>query len=190
MNLLLHICCGPCSIFPLFELHKSDIQVTGYFHNPNIHPFQEFKKRINSTIQVANQFNIDLDIDREYGLVDYMRRVVFHEDQRCQICYDMRLKNVAHTAVKMGFNSFSTTLLYSKYQDHHRIREIANHWANYYGTTFYYQDFRQGWQYGIDQSIKLEVYRQPYCGCIFSEQERYDNRLKKRLKKLRKKKTL
>lgn len=186
MNVLLHICCGPCSIFPLTQMTKDNIQVTGYFYNPNIHPFREFKRRIESTLEVADVFNVPVEVDRDYGLVEYLRKVVFHEDKRCPICYDMRLKQVAKMAAHKGFDSFSTTLLYSRYQDHQSIREKGDDWANHYGVDFYYQDFRGGWQYGVDRSIELGVYRQPYCGCIYSEQERYDNRLKKKLKKLHK----
>jgi len=95
----------------------------------------------------------------------------------------MRLKYVARLAFQGGYDSFSSTLLYSKYQDHQTIREIGLYWARHYGIDFFYEDFREGWQYGIDQSLSLEIYRQPYCGCIYSEQERYDNHLKKKLRK-------
>lgn len=187
MKTLLHICCGPCSIYPLTYFFDNKIDVTGYFFNPNIHPYLEFKKRINSTLQVAEHFKINVDIDRNYGLVDYLRQVVFHEDNRCFFCYDMRIEQVAKTASLNHFDSFSTTLLYSRYQNHQLIRQRASYWADVYGVNFYYHDFRTGWQYGIDQSLKLAIYRQPYCGCIYSEQERYDNRLKKQLKKEKKK---
>jgi len=128
-------------------------------------------------------FNIQVDVEKDYGLVEYLRKVVFHEDKRCPICYEMRLKHVAKIAAYKRYDSFSTTLLYSRYQDHKSIREIADYWSNHYGVRFYYQDFREGWQFGVDRSLELDVYRQPYCGCIYSEQERYDNRLRKKLKK-------
>ncbi len=177
------MCCGPCSIYPLTQLLQRGIDVTGFFYNPNIHPYREFKRRIESSQQVADMLNIKLQIDRDYGLKEYLRKVVFQENNRCSICYDMRLERIASLAAESGFDHFSTTLLYSRYQDHDRLREKADVWAKQFGTPFFYEDFRVGWQYGIDQSIKHGVYRQPYCGCIYSEQERYDNRLKKKLKK-------
>ncbi len=177
------MCCGPCSIYPLSRLIDNRIDVTGFFYNPNIHPYREFKRRIESTLQVADRFNVPVEVDREYGLTDYLRRVVFHEENRCSICYDMRLEQAARIAATSGFDGFSTTLLYSRYQDHTALKNKGESWGEKYGIRFFYTDFREGWQYGIDQSIKHGVYRQPYCGCIYSEQERYDNRLKKRLKK-------
>ena len=187
MNILLHICCGPCSIVPITALKKKGLFFNGYFYNPNIHPFREFKRRIESTLQVAESFNVAVEIDHDYGLIEYLRKVVFHEHERCGICYDMRLKRIAEIAADKGYDAFSTTLLYSRYQNHQSLRQKGEHWASEYGLTFYYEDFRSGWQTGIDQSIDLGVYRQPYCGCIYSEQERYDNKLKKKLRKARKK---
>ena len=177
------MCCGPCSIYPLSRLIDNRIDITGFFHNPNIHPYREFERRIESTLQVAGRFDVPVEVDREYGLTDYLQRVVFHEQNRCSICYDMRLEQTARTAVTSGFDGFSTTLLYSRYQDHMALKNQAEKWGEKYGVPFFYADFREGWQYGIDQSIEYGVYRQPYCGCIYSEQERYDNRFKKKQKK-------
>ena len=97
-------------------------------------------------------------------------------------CYDMRLERTAKETVARGCDSFTTTLLYSKYQKHELIRERAAFWAAQYDTSFYYEDFHTGWQQGIDESIRLGLYRQPYCGCIYSEQERYDKSLRKKRK--------
>ena len=83
----------------------------------------------------------------------------------------------------MKVDAFSTTLLYSRYQNHDLICSQSERLAEKYGVPFYYQDFRKGWQEGIDRSIEMGLYRQPYCGCIYSEQERYDNRWKKRQKR-------
>jgi hypothetical protein len=91
----------------------------------------------------------------------------------------MRLEKTVSLAKEMGFNAFSTTLLYSKYQRHLHLISLCENLSIKYNISFYYQDFREGWQYGIDASKKLEMYRQPYCGCIYSEQERYDKSLRK-----------
>ncbi len=183
MKLLLHTCCAPCLIFPLEFLSEKGIQVTGYFFNPNIHPFKEFKKRLNCLEEYSNNNDIPLVINKDYGLIEFTRRVAFKEKERCNICYDYRLLNTVILAKKNNFDSFSTTLLYSRYQKHFLIKEKCEDLSRVYNINFFYHDFRVGWQKGIDSSIEENFYRQPYCGCVYSEQERYDNRLKKQLKK-------
>ncbi len=174
MRLLVHICCGPCAIYPMNCLLASDHDVSGFFFNPNIHPFQEFRRRLETVQLLAQLQNWPLVAEEKYGLTEYLRKVVFDEESRCRHCYDMRLERTAKETVASGCDAFTTTLLYSKYQKHELIRERAAFWAAQYNTSFYYQDFRTGWQQGIDESIRLNLYRQPYCGCIYSEQERYD----------------
>ncbi len=187
MKLLLHTCCGPCLLYPLKVLRELQCDTTGYFYNPNIHPFTEFKKRLDSLISVAEDLTIPLVVDRNYGLVTFTRKVVHNEENRCSLCYDLRLQETAQLAKRDGFTHFSTTLLYSRYQKHDLIKDKCVKLADEHGIQFFYHDFREGWQSGIDESIDRSLYRQPYCGCIYSEQERYDNRLKKKLRKIRKK---
>ena len=186
MKLLLHVCCAPCSTYTLNNLRKLNIDVSGYFYNPNIHPYREFKKRLDTLKEFAEKTNFALHIENEYGLTEYLRKVVFNEKKRCSICYDMRLEKTAAQAAKIGADAFSSTLLYSRYQNHGAIISIATKMAEKYGVAFYYNDFREGWQEGIDKAIEMDLYRQSYCGCIYSEQERYDNRLKKKMRKERK----
>lgn len=190
MKLLLHVCCAPCSTYTLNTLRKQNIDVSGYFYNPNIHPYREFKKRLNALQEFAKKTNFALHIENEYGLTEYLRQVVFNEKKRCSICYNMRLEKTAEQAAKSGADAFSSTLLYSRYQNHEAIVKIATKMAEKYGVEFYYDDFRQGWQEGIDKAIEMDLYRQSYCGCIYSEQERYDNRLKKKMKKMKKERKL
>ena len=186
MKLLLHVCCAPCSTFTLNRLREQNIDVSGYFYNPNIHPYREFRKRLTTLKDFAADQDFPLEIESEYGLTEYLRKVVFHEKQRCTICYDMRLEKTAQQAVKSGADAFSSTLLYSRYQNHEAITKIGRQMAEKYGVEFYYDDFREGWQEGIDKAIEMDLYRQPYCGCIYSEQERYDKKLQKKLRKERK----
>ncbi len=182
MKLLLHICCGPCSLYPLAQLDNAGIETHGFFYNPNIHPYREFQKRMAGVQQVATTSGLDLEYDNDYGLTEYLRKVVFHEQERCSHCYIMRLEKTAEQAKNKGYEAFSTTLLYSKYQDHGAIQHIGKTLADRYQIEFYYQDFRVGWQEGIDKAIAMDIYRQAYCGCIYSEQERYDKVLQKKLK--------
>lgn len=180
MKVLLHVCCGPCTIYPLDILQNAGQNVTGYFCNPNIHPFQEFQRRLTTLEQFSSAANLSLIVEKEYGLRDFVRKVAFHEEERCQICYRLRLEKTASLAKELGFDAFSTTLLYSKYQRHSLISEICRSLSNSYAIDFLYHDFREGWQIGVDKSIESNMYRQPYCGCIYSEQERYDKSLRKK----------
>jgi len=182
MKILMHVCCGPCSVYPVKFLRELGHQVMGYFYNPNIHPYREFKRRIGGLVDYAEQKNFKVEIDRNYGLTEFLRQVVFKENKRCAICYDMRLKAVARKAAEQGFDAFTSTLLYSRYQKHEVLISKSEKFAEQYGVQFYYQDFREGWQQGIDDSIAMELYRQPYCGCIYSEQERYDKKLQKKMR--------
>ncbi len=185
MNLLLHVCCGPCTLYPLRVLREEGIEVSGYFYNPNIHPYREFKRRIAALVELSEQKKFAVEIDRNYGLREYMRQVVFHEDERCGICYDMRLTRAAERAAERGMDAFSTTLLYSRYQNHALLKDKCAALARRFGIEFLYRDFREGWQEGIDESIAMELYRQPYCGCIYSEQERYDKKWRKQQRQQR-----
>jgi len=179
MKILLHVCCGPCAIYPVEALRREGFVVSGYFHNPNVHPYQEFKRRLQAASQFSETVDLDLVTDRDYGLREFLREVVFLEDSRCGLCYAMRLQKTAETAREMKVEAFSTTLLYSRYQKHELIKAIGEKISKQYQVPFYYADFRVGWQHGIDLSISMGLYRQSYCGCIYSEQERYDKKFRK-----------
>ncbi|WP_028585782.1 epoxyqueuosine reductase QueH [Desulfogranum mediterraneum] len=179
MKLLLHSCCGPCAIYPVARLRQQGHNPTAYFFNPNIHPFREFKKRIAALRQFGEMVDLELEIDTNYGLTDFLRQVVFKESKRCPLCYRMRLEQTARRAAELGMEAFTTTLLYSRYQQHQLIRTQGEQLAERYGLRFHYEDYRPGWQEGIDQSLAMELYRQPYCGCIYSEQERYDKKYRR-----------
>ncbi|HSR37230.1 MAG TPA: epoxyqueuosine reductase QueH, partial [Desulfurivibrionaceae bacterium] len=149
---------------------------TGFFYNPNIHPFQEFQRRLEALDSLSAAMDFQVAAVREYGLTEYLRQVVFHEEERCLRCYEMRLVATASHAKETGADAFTTTLLYSRYQKHEAIRAIGERIGAASGVPFYYRDFREGWQQGIDASKAMGLYRQPYCGCIYSEQERYDKK--------------
>ncbi|SDP83040.1 epoxyqueuosine reductase QueH [Desulforhopalus singaporensis] len=178
MNTLLHVCCGPCSVYPVEKLRLEGFDITGYFFNPNIHPFREFKKRLDTLVSYADEINLPLIVENKYGLVDFVRKAAFNEKRKCTICYLTRLEETARKASAKGFKSFSTTLLYSKYQNHNLLIKTCELLGKKYNVEFLYRDFREGWKQGIEKSIDMKMYRQPYCGCIYSEQERYDKSLK------------
>jgi len=182
MNVLLHICCGPCTGYTLKTLCDEGHSIHGYFYNPNIHPYKEFQRRLAALEEFCGKKKLEVDYDREYGLRKFLRRVVFNEDRRCLTCYKMRLVEVVRKAKEVGAEAFTTTLLYSRYQNHEAIRKIAEELAEEYGVEFLYRDFREGWQEGIDMAAEMGIYRQPYCGCIYSEQERYEKKFRKKNK--------
>lgn len=181
MNILLHTCCAPCAIYPLSRLRKRDISVTMYFFNPNIHPYKEYRRRLDCLISFCQTNDLPLIVEGDYQMTEFLRAVVFQEDIRCKICSSMRMAKTSEFAVNNGFDGFSTTLLYSRFQNHQQIKDQCQALSRESTLPFYYEDFREGWQYGIDASLEQGLYRQPYCGCIYSEQQRYDK--SKRLKR-------
>ena len=189
MNLLLHMCCGPCSCYPVKKLRQEGIEPVGYFFNPSIHPYKEWDMRLKTAREFAAKVDIKMYDDDNYRLRDFLRRALAAEaveNGRCRMCYTWRLEETARFAAEQGFDAFTSTLFYSIYQQHELMKETADHFAKPYGVEFYYEDFRPGWQEGIDISQELELYRQPYCGCIFSEEERYSRAIRKARKKANK----
>lgn len=183
MNLLLHMCCGPCSAYPLKRLRALGYEPEGYFFNPNIHPYKEFRHRLETAQEFARKSNLEIVADGHYTLDDFLRRALAAMETpegRCAMCYELRLSQAARYARENGFEAFTTSLLVSPYQQHDRIAEIGRRVAAEHGVTFFYEDFRAGWNEGVEISKALELYRQPYCGCIFSERERYDKSLRKK----------
>ena len=147
-RILLHTCCGPCTIIPLRTLRDQNWEVHGFFFNPNIHPYQEFQRRLDALRQLAVSRGLPLIVRAEYPLEDFLRQVVFREQDRCLVCYAMRLDAAARLAKKSRFDAFTTTLLYSKRQKHELVYTIARDAASRHGIAFHYTDFRSGWKEG------------------------------------------
>lgn len=173
MRLLLHTCCAPCSIYPVDKLREKGIEVYGYFYNPNIHPYTEWKKRRDTLASYANDTGLKVIFDEDYPLENFLRNIVYRETMRCGMCYHMRLSKAASVAKRGKFDAFSTTLLASPYQKHALIKATGEAVASEKGIPFYYEDFRTGFKEAIAKSKQMGMYRQQYCGCIFSEKERY-----------------
>lgn len=179
-KILLHQCCGPCSIYPI-KILKEQFEITAYFYNPNIHPVLELYTRLENAIKVNKHYNITSKYSEEYGLKDFFQFKDAERKDRCTYCYTIRLKESAKYAKENGFKIYTSSLLYSKYQNHTQIKEIGERFAKEYKISFYYYDFREGWKEGINISKELNIYRQQYCGCIFSEEERYRTQLSKKI---------
>lgn len=173
MRVLLHICCGPCALYPLSTLRSEGLEVTGWFFNHNIHPFQEYQRRRDAARLMAELEGLELLELDEYRLEEFLAHVAADPAKRCGYCYGSRLDAVAAAARQQGFDAFSSSLFYSRYQNHDLMRQQAEKAAERHGVAFVYRDFRSGWQEGIRRSKELGLYRQQYCGCIYSEKERY-----------------
>lgn len=173
MNILLHVCCGPCSIYPLQKLAESGHSVSGFFYNHNIHPYQEYQRRLTAVREFAETKELAMIYRDEYNLEEFLSAVAQNPAARCNYCYFSRLDAAAQKAAELGFDAFTSSLLYSRYQNHESIRTAGERAAERHGVSFYYEDFRPGWQEGIRISKEMGLYRQQYCGCIYSEKERY-----------------
>ncbi len=177
MRILLHICCGPCAIYPVEHLLREGFEVIGLFYNPNIHPLKEYLKRREALVKTAQKLGIKILFkDEDYDPNLYFREVVYRENNRCFYCYHLRINKTINIAKRGKFDYFTTTLLYSKFQQHENIVNICNDLSKG-KVRFYYFDFRQGWSEGIEKSKQWNIYRQQYCGCIYSEFERYKREL-------------
>jgi predicted adenine nucleotide alpha hydrolase (AANH) superfamily ATPase len=173
MKLLMHICCANCSLYPLKCLFSKGIDIKGLWFNPNIHPYIEYHNRLEALKNLQKIWNLDIEYIDHYGLKEFLRAVVNNEDNRCLTCYSIRLNETAKTAKKMGLDGFTTTLLVSPYQKFDIIIEVGKEMGERYSIPFYFEDFRLGWKNSVSLSKELGLYRQKYCGCVYSEMERY-----------------
>ncbi|MDE6880656.1 MAG: epoxyqueuosine reductase QueH [Oscillospiraceae bacterium] len=178
-KLLLHTCCAPCSVFCVDSLRAEGIEPVSFWYNPNIHPYQEYKVRRDTLVDYAASIGLELLVREEYGLRRFVQAVAGDVDRRCGCCYACRLEETARCAAENGFTHFSTTLLVSPYQDQEGICRTAGALAERYGVAFLYRDFRPGFRQGQAKARSLGLYMQKYCGCIFSEEERYAKQIQR-----------
>lgn len=173
MKALMHICCGPCSIYPVKTLRSEGMEVMGFYYRHNIHPYTECLKRQETLQNYADQIDLRVIYQDGYDLEGFIQNVVYREADRCRYCYHDRLRSTALLAKRGKFDCFTTTLLYSKFQNHDLVKTTGESIGKSVGVDFLYQDFRAGWKEGVEKSKDLGMYRQQYCGCIYSEKERY-----------------
>lgn len=203
MRILVHICCGPCGIMVLQRLQEQGHDLTGLFFNPNIHPLAEYMKRREGAVRTAERLGVPMILadslpsrEQQWGdawlpdsgscedhapdelppaadPVPWLRAVAGREKERCIFCWRMRLRKTATIAACRGFDGFTSSLLYSRYQKHEIFRELGVEIAGSLDLEFVYEDFRVFWQQGIVLSKEWGIYRQQYCGCLFSEYDRY-----------------
>ena len=171
MKLLLHTCCAPCSVYCIDALRKEGIEPTVYWFNPNIHPYMEYKARRDTLKEYTKSIQVEAIFEEDYGLREFCKNVIGDLENRCQqYCYPVRLEQTAKYAKEHGYDSFSTTLLISPYQNHEALKLVGEKMAKKYGLNFVYRDFRVGFREGQAKARELGLYMQKYCGCIFSEE--------------------
>ena len=173
MKTLHHICCAPCANQCVELLRSEGAEVSGFWYNPNIHPYTEYRERRNCVQEYAKAIDLPLILKDEYALRPFVREVAEDLNDRCGKCYRMRLFETAKTAKELGFDSFTSSLFISPYQDHEKMKRTAEEAAALFGVEFLYRDFRPLFKAGQEHARAEGFYMQKYCGCVFSEEERY-----------------
>ena len=203
MRILVHLCCGPCGITVLQGLLGTGHELCTFFFNPNIQPLSEYMRRRDGASQVAERLGLPLvqaeTLNKEEQMWKdpwlaecgepefspggalppavnpalWLRAVSGREGERCIFCWRIRLRKTAQLALRRGFDGYTSSLLYSRRQNHGVIHELGRSIADDAGPVFVYEDFRTSWQEGIRLSREWGIYRQQYCGCLFSEYDRY-----------------
>jgi len=172
-KLLIHSCCAHCAAYTVDYWREQGYETSALWYNPNIHPYTEHQHRLEAMQSLSQEINLPLIVNEGYDMPEYFRQVVGHESERCRYCFGLRLSRTAEIALKNGFSAFTTTLLISPHQKHDLLREIGNELTKEKGIEFLYADLRKRYSDSRRMTKPLELYRQQYCGCIYSEWERY-----------------
>ena len=182
-SILMHTCCAPCSLSCIDPLRAEGIEPVAFWYNPNIHPWKEYEARRDCLLAYAPTIEMQVIVDEDYGLRAFVEHVASDIDHRCTYCYQHRLEETARYAAEHGYEAFTSTLLASLYQDHDGIKAAAEKYARQYGVEFLYRDFRPNFRAGNQRARELGCYMQKYCGCVFSEQDRYQKQIDRDKKK-------
>lgn len=176
---MLHCCCAPCSVSCIEPLREEGIEPVAFWYNPNIHPFKEYEARRNCLVEYTEKLKVELIVKEDYGLREFVKNVSDDIDGRCKYCYEHRLEETAKFAAENGYKAFTSTLFASLYQNHEMMIKAAEKYACEYGVEFLYRDFRSNFRAGNNKAREMGFYMQKYCGCIFSEEDRYQKQIKK-----------
>ena len=180
MKLLMHTCCAPCSVYCIESLRSEEIEPVLYWYNPNIHPYTEYKTRRDTLKEYGKDIGVQVIFEEQYGLRSFCKNVIDDLENRCtNYCYRVRLEQTVKYAKENNYDSFTTTLLVSPYQNHNEIKKICEELSEKYNIDFIYKDFREGFRQGQAKARELGLYMQKYCGCVFSEEDRYSKQIKK-----------
>lgn len=186
-KILLHICCGVCAAYVVKRL-ENKFDVVGFYYNPNIHPEEEYLARKEAALKLAEIVGIPLIVPpynpQEYfgnlGLNDTVQNIMRQTEEnnlyiptekRCPVCYNIRLKATGQYAFWGQIRYFATTLLISPYQNHQLINKIGQNIAQELGLNYYVDNFQEGFYESKKLAKEYDLYRQKYCGCIFSKKD-------------------
>ena len=172
-KLLIHSCCAHCAAYTVEHWRRQGYEVSALWYNPNVHPYTEHQLRLEAMQALAGEMNVPLINTGGYDIMAYFRGVVGHEAERCGHCFRLRLSRTAETAKEMGFDAFTTSLLISPHQKHELLQEIGAKLGGEKGVEFLYADLRKRYSDSRHITKPMELHRQQYCGCIYSEWERY-----------------
>lgn len=178
-KVLLHTCCAPCSVYCVDSLRAEGVEPVSFWYNPNIHPYQEYKMRRDTLREYAQRIGMELILREDYGLRQFCRAVSGDIEGRCRYCYTVRLSETARYAAEHGYEAFTSTLFVSPYQQHELMAELCEKLAQQYGVKFLYRDFRPGFREGQSKAREAGLYMQKYCGCVFSEEDRYEKQIRR-----------
>jgi predicted adenine nucleotide alpha hydrolase (AANH) superfamily ATPase len=172
---LIHCCCAHCTAYTIEYWRNQGYEVSAFWYNPNIHPFTEYRNRLEAMQFLAKRFDFELIIYDGYEIKEYFKRVVGHENMRCRYCFSMRLRKTGEAALKYSYKNFTSSLLISPHQKHELVLEIGNAVSKDTGIKFLYTDLRKFYSNSRCMTKPLGLYRQQYCGCIYSEWERFSD---------------
>ncbi len=186
MRLLLHCCCGPCSVLVAEHFRALGHDVTTWFFNPNIHPPQELARREETMAEAARAGGAPLvRHGRHMPMGDFLLCLARNRGRRCHACYRLRLEEAAREAAAGGYEAFSTTLTISPHQELAAVAEIGARVAAAAGVQFLFADLREHYHTSADRARELDLYRQNYCGCVFSALERAERRARRAIERAR-----
>ena len=172
-KVLIHVCCAHCAAYTVKHFRDEGYEVAAHWYNPNIHPYLEHQSRLESTRDLAQRMDFTLLEEEGYDMPEYFRRVAGHEDERCGICFRQRLSATAAAAKQHGYDAFTSTLLISPHQEHEILKEMGETIGRETGVEFLYVDLRKRYSDSRRITKPMDLYRQQYCGCVYSEWERY-----------------
>jgi predicted adenine nucleotide alpha hydrolase (AANH) superfamily ATPase len=172
-SVLVHCCCAHCAAYTIEYWRGQGYDVSALWYNPNIHPYTEHQSRLEAMQALAGNMSFQLIVPEGYDFVEYFRRVVGNEGPRCLPCFRLRLERTADEALKLGFTGFTSTLLISHQQKHDLLKQAGEEIARERGIGFAYADLRKRYSDSRHITKPMNLYRQQYCGCVYSEYERY-----------------
>jgi predicted adenine nucleotide alpha hydrolase (AANH) superfamily ATPase len=172
-SILIHSCCAHCAAYTAGYWREQGYEVSALWYNPNIHPYAEHQHRLAAMKALAEEISLPLIVTEGYDVIEYFRRVAGREEEpaRCRLCFRLRLTKAAEIAGEMGFSGFTTTLLISPHQKHDIIKEVGEEVAEETGIAFRYADLRKRYSDSRHITKGMNLYRQQYCGCLYSEWE-------------------